>query len=159
MAGEDRIVRDNLIEFLRGGSAHMDITTALKDFPPALYGAKPKGAPHTAWQLLEHIRITLHDLLDFCTVAEYVAPEWPKEYWPEAHAPGFPSQWKASLKAIQEDLAAFEKLAGDPTSNLYAQIPWGEGQTLLREILLAGDHTSYHLGQLIQLRKQLEDAK
>ena len=156
MSADDRVLRDNLIEFLRGGSAHIELHAALKDFPPAFYGAKPKGTPYTAWQLLEHIRIALHDLLEFCTVPEYVAPEWPKDYWPEAAAPSSPEQWNASLRAIQEDLAAFEKLAGGPVSNLYAQIPWGDGQTLLREILLAGDHTSYHLGQLVMLRKQLE---
>jgi hypothetical protein len=156
MPTDDRTLRDQLIEFLRGNSAHIDIRAALKDFPAELYGAKPNGAPHTAWQLLEHIRITLHDLLDFCVNPKYVAPEWPKEYWPKEGAPPSKDAWQSCAKAIHEDLAAFEKLAGDPGSNLYAPIPWGDGQILLREILLAGDHTSYHLGQLVMLRKQLD---
>lgn len=156
MPTDDRMLRDQLVEFLRGNSAHIDLRDALKDFPPELYGAKPKGAPHTAWQLLEHIRFTLHDLLDFSLNPKYVAPEWPKDYWPAEDAPPSKDAWNSCAKAIQEDFAAFEKLAGDPGSNLYAPIPWGDGQTLLREILLAGDHTSYHLGQLVMLRKQIE---
>jgi hypothetical protein len=156
MPTDDRILRDQLIELLRGGNAHIAIRDALKDFPHEFYGSKPKSMPYTAWQLLEHIRFTLHDILDFSLNPKYVAPEWPKDYWPKEDAPASKDDWTSSTKAIQEDLAAFEKLAGDPGSNLYAQIPWGDGQTLLREILLAGDHTSYHLGQLVMLRKQLE---
>jgi hypothetical protein len=155
MPGEDRILRDQLLEFLRGGSAHIDFKSALKDFPPAIYGAKPKGVPYSAWQLLEHLRIALHDILDFCVNPKYTALEWPKDYWPETIAPASPEDWKASVRAIEEDMAEFERLAGDPNSNLYAQIPWGDGQTLLREILLAGDHNSYHLGQFVMLKKQL----
>ncbi len=155
MPGDDRILRDHLLEFLRGNSAHIDFKTAVQDFPPALYGEKPQGAPHSAWQLLEHIRFTLHDLLEFCTNPKYTEPEWPKDYWPESAAPPSTEGWAAAVRAVNEDLTAFEKLADDPGSNLYAQIPWGNGQTLLREILLAGDHTSYHLGQLVMLKKQL----
>jgi DinB superfamily len=155
MPTDDRILRDQLLEFLRGGSAHLDFKTAVKDFPRNLYGKRPEGAPYSAWQLLEHIRFTLHDLLQFCTNSKYVAPDWPKDYWPEADAPPSNDAWDTSVRAVHEDIAEFEKLVGDPGSNLYAQIPWGDGQTLLREILLAGDHTSYHLGQLVMLRKQL----
>jgi hypothetical protein len=155
MPADDRILRDQLIEFLRGGSAHIDFKTAVKDFPAALYGKKPEGTPYSAWQLLEHIRFALHDLLEFCTNPKYTAPEWPKDYWPETAAPPSAEAWKASVRAVQADIAEFERLAGDPDSNLYAQIPWGDGQTLLREILIAGDHTSYHLGQLVMLKKQL----
>lgn len=155
MPTDDRILRDQLLEFLRGGSAHIDIDTALKGFPPELYGKKPEGAPYSAWQLLEHIRIALRDLLEFSTNPNYIAPEWPKDYWPVEDALPSADAWKQSAKAIKADIASFEKLVDDPKSNLYAQIPWGDGQTLLREVLLAGDHTSYHLGQLVMLRKQL----
>jgi hypothetical protein len=155
MPSDDRILRDQLIEFLRGGSAHIDFRAALKDFPPEIYGSKPGGTPYSAWQLLEHIRFTLRDLLEFCTNPKYVAPEWPKDYWVKADAPASADAWKTSVRAVQEDLGAFEKLVGDPGSNLYAQIPWGDGQTLLHEALLAADHTSYHLGQLVMLHKQL----
>lgn len=155
MPGDDRILRDNLIEFLRGGSAHLDFKSAIKDFPPALYGKKPEGVPYSAWQLLEHLRIALHDILDFSVNPKYTALEWPKDYWPESAAPLSANDWKTSVRAIEADMAEFERLAGDPGSNLYAKIPWGDGQTLLWEILLAGDHNSYHLGQLVMLKKLL----
>jgi uncharacterized damage-inducible protein DinB len=141
---------------LRGGSAHIDVFAALKDFPPKLYGAKPENAPHSAWQLLEHMRMALRDLWDFSTNAEYVEKNWPDDYWPESAAPPSKQAWDSSVKALKEDLAAFEKLVKNPKSNLYAQIPWGkEKQTLLREVLLAADHNSYHVGQLVLLRRLL----
>lgn len=153
---EDREIRQHLVEFLRGKGAHVDLDAAVKDFPPPQYAKKPAGAPHNAWQLLEHMRISLHDLLDFCTDSDYVAPEWPAGYWPERDAPVDRQEWDQSVRALKEDLKDFEKLVKDPATNLYAKIPWGEGQTVLREALLAGDHTSYHLGQLVMLRKQLD---
>lgn len=152
---EDRALRDQLIEFLRGGSAHADLKAVLDDFPAEARGAKPKGAEHTPWQLVEHIRIALHDLLDFSTNSNYVQPQWPKDYWPQEEAPPSDEAWKTSIAALKRDVADFVKLVGDPESNLYATIPWGEGQTLLREVLLAGQHTSYHLGQIVLLRREL----
>ncbi len=156
MPTDDKLLRDQLVEFLRKGNAHVDLFSALKDFPEDLYGKKPDGAPHSAWQLLEHIRFTLNDLLTFSTDPDYVAPKWPDAYWPEHAAPENAAAWKTSVKALTADLGAFEKLIQNPDSNLYARIPWGEGQTLLREALLAIDHTSYHVGQLVMVRKQLQ---
>lgn len=156
MPTDDKLLRDQLVEFLRKGNAHVDLFSALKDFPENLYGKKPDGAPHSAWQLLEHIRFTLNDLLTFSTDPDYVAPKWPDAYWPEHAAPENAAAWKTSVKALTADLGAFEKLIQNPDSNLYARIPWGEGQTLLREALLAIDHTSYHVGQLVMVRKQLQ---
>ena len=155
MPTENIMVRDALIEFLRGGSAHVDLNTALDNFPAHLYGTKPPGAPHSAWQLLEHIRIAFHDLFDFSTNPDYIAPRWPEEYWPENDAPNSSEEWEKSVRAIQEDLTEFEKLIRDPQSNLYAAFPWGQGQTLLREVLLAGDHNAYHVAQIVLLRQQL----
>ena len=152
VADDDRILRDNLIELVRGGSAHIDFKSVVKDFPPELYG---KGSPYSAWQLLEHLRIALRDILDFCVNPKYTAMEWPKDYWPESAAPPSAEAWAESVRAIEADIAETERLAGDPKSNLYATIPWGDGQTLLREILLIGDHNSYHVGQLMMLKKQL----
>ncbi|QNI34577.1 DinB family protein [Alloacidobacterium dinghuense] len=156
MPGDDRILRDHLLELLRGGSAHIDFKSAMKDFPPELYGKKPEGTPYSAWQLLEHLRIALHDILDFCVNPKYTAMEWPEDFWPKDAAPPSNEAWRSSVRAIEADIAEFERLTGDPHSNLYAKIPWGDGQTLLREILLAADHNSYHLGQLVMLKKQLE---
>lgn len=155
MPTDDHVLRDQLIEFLRGGNAHADLDTVVNGFPEKLYGSKPHGSPHTPWQLLEHIRITLHDLLVFSTDSNYVALAWPDEYWPSADAVPDADDWKKSVKALKADLAEFEKLIRNPQTNLYAKIPWGDGQTVLREALLAIDHTSYHLGQLVTIRKEL----
>ncbi len=152
---EDRALREQLVKFLRGGEAHAELKTVLDDFPAMLRGVTPKGAGYSAWQLLEHVRLALHDLLDFSTNPNYVAPEWPKDYWPKEAAPKDSAAWDRAVRAVKKDMADFEKLVGDPESNLYATIPWGEGQTLLREVLLAGQHTSYHLGQIVLLRRLL----
>ena len=152
---EDRVLREQLVAFLRGGQAHADLHAVLDDFPKELRGAKPQGSPYSAWQLLEHIRLALDDLLEFSTDSHYVTKQWPEDYWPKEEAPATGAAWDASVKALRKGMADFEKLVGDPESNLYATIPWGDGQTLLREVLLAGQHTSYHVGQLVLLRRQL----
>lgn len=156
MSSEDRALREQLHELVWSGNAHADIDTALEDFPVEFAGKKPTGSPHSAWQLLEHMRLAAHDLLEFSTNSEYLAPKWPEDYWPEAESPRGTEEWNASVRAFKEDCRAIAKLALDPDSNLYAQIPWGQGQTLLREILLTADHNAYHLGQLVFLRKQLD---
>jgi DinB superfamily len=152
----DRALRNHLLEFLRGGSAHIELASVLKDFPAKLYGTRPEGLPYSGWELLEHIRFALHDLLNFCTNPEYLDPSWPADYWPKSPQPPSDEAWHRSVKAIEEDLDAFEELIQNPKSNLYAEIPWAkDGQTLLREILLATDHTSYHTGQLVLVRRLL----
>jgi uncharacterized damage-inducible protein DinB len=152
---EDGLLREQLVGFLRGGQAHADLKSVVDDFPVKARGVVPEGAEHSAWQQLEHIRLALHDLLDFSTNPNYVQPEWPDAYWPKEPAPADDASWDASVRALKKDLADFEKLVGEPESNLYATIPWGQGQTLLREVLLAGQHTSYHLGQIVLLRRLL----
>ncbi len=152
---EDRELREQLVKFLRGGEAHAEFKTVLDDFPVKARGVVPRGAEHSAWQELEHIRIALHDLLDFSTNPNYVAMKWPDDYWPKEAAPQSDAVWDASVRAVKKDMADFEKLVGDPESNLYASFPWGDGQTLLREVLIAGQHTSYHLGQIVLLRRIL----
>lgn len=155
MPSEDRALREQLHELIWSGNAHADIETVLANFPIELAGKKPANVPYTAWQLLEHMRLTVHDLLEFSTNSEYLAPKWPEDYWPATEAPQNPEEWDTSARAFMSDCKAIAKLATNPESNLYAQIPWGQGQTLLREILLAADHNSYHLGQMVLLRKQL----
>lgn len=155
MPTDDVLLREQLIESLKKGNAHVDLFTALKDFPVELAGKRPNGTPHSAWQLLEHIRLSLNDLLVFSTDSNYVAPKWPDSYWPKEETPANAGAWQASVKALQADLDAFTQFIRNPASNLYSPIPWGTGQTLLREALLAIDHTSYHVGQLVMLRKQL----
>jgi len=159
MANEDGVLREQLVELLNGGSAHLTVDAALADFPADKRALKPEEAPHNAWQLLEHMRFTLHDLLDFCTNSHYLAPNWPEDYWPKTETPPNEHSWEEALSALHADLEAFEALARDAETNLYSAIPWGDGQTILRELFLAADHTSYHLGQLVYLRKQLEAGK
>ena len=154
---EDSVLRAQLVELLRGGSAHADFDTCVGGIPEEHFGSKPNSAPYSAWRLLEHLRIALHDILVFSTDPHYIAPDWPDDYWPRSDSPESNEQWKTSVKAIKADLAEFEKLIQNPETNLYAKIPWGEGQTFLREVLLVADHNSYHLGQLAMLRKQLGD--
>jgi uncharacterized damage-inducible protein DinB len=155
MTVDDRALRTHLTELLSGAGAHADYAESLENLPFKLQGAKPAGAPHTPWQLLEHMRISIHDLLDFSTNSNYLAPNWPADYWPSSDAPASESDWEHSVRAFRADLKEFEKLIHDDESNLYAPIPWGDGQTIFREVLLAADHNSYHLGQLILLRQQL----
>jgi hypothetical protein len=152
---EDQALRKQLVDVLLGGSAHAELHKVIDRFPEALRGKKPKGAAHSAWQLLEHIRIALHDLYDFSTNSHYVQPQWPEDYWPKEAAPPSRQAWSTSLKAVKKDLADFEALIANPETNLYAAIPWGQGQTILREALLAGQHASYHVGQLVSLRREL----
>jgi uncharacterized damage-inducible protein DinB len=152
---EDVELRKHLVELLRGGGAHADPDTSLKDFPLDKATTKPAGSPHSVWQLLEHLRIALHDLLDYSTNSHYVELKWPEDYWPSSEQPPSAEEWNKSIQAFKADLKEFEDLVNDEASNLYAEIPWGKGQTLLRETLLAADHNSYHLGQIVLLRKQL----
>ncbi len=151
----DRAIRKQLLKLIGGGEAHAGIQDALKDFPPTLYAKKSRGISHSAWQLLEHMRIALHDLLEFCTNPNYKAPKWPDDYWPKETGPKSENDWHASAAALQNDLLQFKKLIRSKKIDLYAKIPWGKDQTILREILLAADHTSYHLGQFVTLRQQL----
>ncbi len=155
MSSDDRILRKQLIPFLRGKGAHADFASAVKDFPAEHYGTRPEGSPHSAWQLVQHIRLTLHDLIDFSTNSNYSEPDWPDAYWPKQPDPPSKEAWKEAVAAVQEDREEFERLVGDPSSNLYAEIPWGTGQTLLHEVLLAIDHTSYHVGQIVLIRRLL----
>lgn len=156
MPDNDAFLREQLVQLLRGGNAHVDVLSALKGFPSKLYGAKPENSPHSAWELLEHIRIALRDIWDFSTNDEYVEKKWPDDYWPATAEPSSKEAWQESVRALKEDLEAFEELIRNPDSNLSARIPWGkEDQTLLREVLLAADHNSYHTGELVFLRRIL----
>ena len=125
-------------------------------FPGALRGVKPKGASHSPWQLLEHMRIAQEDILDFSRNPEYKEKKWPDEYWPAEDAPPDEEAWDKSVKQFQHDLKELQALVADTKHDLLAAIPHAKGQTLLREALLVADHNSYHVGQLMFLRKMLE---
>ena len=153
---ENAVLREQLVQVLFGGHAHVDVLSALKDFPAEHYGTRPENSPHSAWELLEHMRITLRDLWDFSTNDKYVEMQWPEDYWPKSAAPASEEEWHNAVRALESDLNAFAALVKDPHSNLYGQIPWGtKDQTLLREVLLAATHCSYHIGELVFLRRLL----
>jgi DinB superfamily len=149
-------LRHHLINLLTKAEAHVDVTSTLQDFPPQLRGRKPKGSPHTPWQLLEHMRLAQLDILRFSVDAKHVSPKWPEGYWPKHDAPASDKAWKESVKQFLADLDAMCDLVRDKKRDLFAPIPHGDGQTLLREALLVADHNAYHLGQLVTVRKTLE---
>jgi len=148
-------LREHVLDLLRGRNAHVDFEKAVADLPSKLRGIKPKGAPHTAWQLLEHMRIAQWDILEFSRDAKHISPPWPKGYWPKTEAPPSPAAWNNSLRKFRADWKAMARLVADGKRNLFARIPHGTGQTLMREALLVADHNSYHLGQLVLLKRLL----
>ncbi|HUJ49907.1 MAG TPA: DinB family protein [Bryobacteraceae bacterium] len=148
-------LRQHLLDLLRGGNAHVDFDAAVSNLPSQLRGKKPKGAPYTAWQLLEHLRLAQWDILEFSRDPKHVSPPWPDGYWPKTEAPPSAAAWNNSVRSFRTDLKAMAKLVDNPKSDLFARIPHGEGQTLLREALLVADHNAYHIGQLVLLRRLL----
>lgn len=148
-------LRAQLARMLGWEDAHAGFDAAVADLEPADRGTAPAGFPHTAWQLVEHIRLTQRDILDFCRDPGYVAPSWPADYWPPSAAPPDDQAWASSVDGCVADRAALAALALDETVDLLAAIPHGTGQSYLRELLLVADHTSYHVGQLVMLRRQL----
>jgi DinB family protein len=148
-------LRDHLVRLLAWQDAHGTFEAAVDGVPPSHRERVPQGVPYSPWQLLEHLRITQHDILDFCRNPNYTELHWPDDYWPRNAAPPSDSAWDDSVRGFLEDRAALQALATDRSVDLLATIPHGGGQTYLREILLAADHTSYHVGQLILVRRLL----
>ena len=148
-------LRDHIIYLLNGGGAHAGFDDAVKNMPEELRGVKPDGLPHTAWMLLEHLRLGQWDILEFCRNSKYEAPEWPKDYWPKTEAPPSAGAWNKSVRQFRKDLQSMQELVANPKIDVYARIPWGNGQTILREALLVADHNAYHVGQLVDVRRLL----
>ncbi|HEV2864638.1 MAG TPA: DinB family protein [Pyrinomonadaceae bacterium] len=153
---KDKSLREHLLYLLRGGGAHVNFEDAVKDFPAGLVNRKAEGVPYSPWALLEHMRIAQWDILEFSRSAAHTSPDWPAGYWPEPGREAGPGDWEKSAEAFRADLAEMCALVEDPSSDLYAPIPHGTGQTLLREALLVADHNAYHLGALVTLRRTLE---
>jgi hypothetical protein len=151
----DASLRQHLLSLLTGGNAHADFEAAIKDFPAALRGKRPKGAEHSAWELVEHLRIAQRDILEFSRNPAHKSPDWPGGYWPATPAPPDEKAWDKSVRAFRRDLKAMCALVAAESTDLYAPIPHGDGQTILREALLAADHNAYHLGQMVLLRRLL----
>ncbi|MGC1423839.1 MAG: DinB family protein [Terracidiphilus sp.] len=151
----DAELRKHLVEVLTGGHAHATFEQAVKNLPVELRGKVPKGGEHSPWQLLEHLRLAQWDILDFSRNPKYQAMKWPDDYWPKEKAPADEKAWDKSVRAFKRDLKEMCALVENPKTDLFAKIPHGEGQTVLREALLMADHNAYHVGQLMLVRKML----
>ena len=149
------VLRRHLLDLLEGGHAHPDFESTIEGLPADLRGAKPAGLPHSPWRLLEHMRIAQWDILQFSIDPAHVSPEFPAGYWPEGDAPPDPAAWDRSIAAFRADLQRMKDLVADPRTDLFTPIPGGQGQTILREALLVADHNSYHIGQMIAVRRLL----
>ena len=148
-------MREELASALDWGKAHVDFNRAIDRFPVGLRGRRVRGLPHSAWEILEHLRIAQHDILDFCRNPDYTDLKWPDDYWPPAPAPPTAKAWSQSIAAFRRDRTAIKTLATDPGSALTTRIPHGSGQTYLREILLVLDHNAYHVAEIVVLRRLL----
>jgi hypothetical protein len=152
---QDASLREQLAYLLKGGGAHVHFMDAAEKFPVGKRGTYAQGLAHTGWQLLEHARIAQWDILEFSRSHEHVSPEFPEGYWPKTPAPQNEEEWNDSISAFKRDLREMIRLVENPRTDLYAAIPHGQGQTILREALVLADHNSYHLGQLVDLRRAL----
>lgn len=149
------VLREQLSRFQNWREAHADFEAAVADLAPNLRGVAPPGLPYSPWQLVEHLRLTQADILEFCRNIDYVEQQWPDDYWPKSPAPPDAQAWDASIAAFRRDRAALQELIKDPGCDLFAKVPAGTGQTFLREFLLVADHTAYHVGQLVAVRRLL----
>jgi hypothetical protein len=151
----DHDLRKQLANLLKGGQAHVHFSDAAEGFPLRKRGVLVKGLPHTAWQLLEHARIAQRDILEFSRNPDHVSPDFPEGYWPKTPIPPNPAAWDNSVRDFHYDLLQMIALVENPKTDLHAPIPHGHGQNILREALVLADHNSYHLGQLVDLRRAL----
>jgi len=151
----DKALRKHLVDLLEGGNAHIKFDDVIENFPPELRGQKVANLLHSAWMLLEHMRIAQWDILEFSRNRKHKSPAWPKGYWPATDDAPSDAQWNASIKQFRSDLKEMEDLVKNPKTDLFAKIPWGDGQTILREALLVADHNAYHLAQILDMRRLL----
>jgi DinB superfamily len=151
----DSALRDHVLYLLEGGGAHVKFDEVIADIPAKVRGQKPAGLPHSLWMLLEHLRLAQWDILEFSRNPKYVSPKWPEGYWPKTDAPPSSAAWNASVTKFRQDLKAMRDLVKNSETDLFARIPWGDGQTILREALLLADHNAYHLGQMLDARRLL----
>jgi DinB family protein len=151
----DKALREHLLYVLGGGGAHADFESVVKDFPVELINEKAENIPYTPWQLLEHMRLAQWDILEFSRDPRHVSPPWPEGYWPVAEQRADGEAWEKTVAAFRADLKAMQALVEDSSTNLFAPIAHGDGQTILREALLVADHNAYHLGALVTIKRML----
>ncbi len=151
----DTALREHVAALLAWNDAHATLERTVEGVPDDQWTARAPGIPHNLWELLEHIRITQHDILDFCRNPRYAPPKWPDDYWPDPSSRPSASDIAAKVEAYRKDRDALTALAANRHVDLFSRIPHGTGQTYLRELLLVADHTSYHLGQMVTVRRAL----
>ena len=151
----DQALRQHLLYLFKDGGAHAKFDDVIKNFPENHRGKKVQNFPHTAWMLLEHMRIAQWDILEFSRDPKHISPTFPDGYWPKTDAPPSDAAWTKSIQSFHKNLKAMEDLVSNPKTDLYAPLPWGDGQTVLREAMLVADHNAYHLGQLVMLSRLL----
>ncbi len=151
----EKSLREHLLNLLKGDGAHVDFEAAVKDLPANLRGKRPKGAEHSPWEVLEHLRIAQWDILEFIRNPKHVSPEFPSGYWPRSETPPSEKAWDHAVAAFRADLRAISDLLASDATDLFAPLAHAEGKTILREALLVADHNSYHLGELVLLRRLL----
>lgn len=153
MSDNDQSLRDHLLSLLNGKNAHISFEDFVASFPLETCGQKIEGLPYTPWQVLEHMRIAQWDILEFSRDANHVSPKWPEGYWPQPDDLGRPDLWKETVEKFHRDLAEMKDLVANPATDLFAKIPHGSGQTIMREALLIADHNAYHLGALLVMSR------
>jgi len=151
----DSSLRSHLVALLTVRQAHGTFEDAIDGLPPDLRGIRPEALPYSVWELVEHIRIAQFDILDFCRTPDYEPPAWPDDYWPDTVAPPSDEAWPTSVQQVMDDRAAMCDLVRDESIDLHDEIPHGDGQTVLREAMLVADHTAYHVGQIVAVRRCL----
>lgn len=152
---DETTLRGQLVALLSGRGAHVNFTTAVADFPADKINSRAANIPYSAWEVVEHMRLTQRDILDFIVDPEYREPSWPAEYWPDKNSPATVAAWQASLRQFQKDLNAVIKLVKDPKIDLTASLPYAPQANYLREFFLIADHNAYHTGQIVVLRRAL----
>ena len=151
------IVIYNLSDLLNKGNAHASLDEALQGIHFDLLGKKIPGLPYSLWQLADHIRITQWDIVEFSRNEKHVSPEWPEGYWPSEIKPASQATWEKCVEQIKSDRASFIELLSNAGDEIYTPLAHGDGQSLLKEALVLADHNSYHAGQIIMLRRMLND--
>ncbi|MGO8949685.1 MAG: DinB family protein [Ktedonobacterales bacterium] len=152
---EDQVVRSEVLHLLKGGNAHMTFEEAVKQFPVDRINSKFPNGTYTSWHLLEHIRLAQRDILDFIVHPDYQEKEWPRDFWPPQNQEASEQDWQQTIASFEADAQALQSLAGDLGVDLYAPIPHGSGQTILRELLLVADHNAYHIGEFAIARQMM----
>lgn len=151
----DAVLRQHLVDLLKGSAAHVNFSDAIDGFPINKRGTFGHSLPHTAWQLLEHMRIAQWDILEFSRNPKHVSPGFPEGYWPKTPGPPTDAEWERSVQSFERNLEEMVELVKNPGTDLCKRIPHGRGQTILREALVLADHNAYHIGQLVDLRRAL----